>query len=125
MTISSEWPSESLGVGNVLDPVGELFQVAVRKREGDAVGVLGLLLDVVDVGVQRLEAPDHLVLVPVEAVGELEVARRVRVGQLVAHDELVVVRPVEREPGRVGPRCFIDWSIRVMSRPISWVPSDR
>ena len=41
------------------------------------------------------------ILVAVEPVGELEVTRRVRVGQLVAHDQLVVVRPVERVAGRV------------------------
>jgi hypothetical protein len=93
---------EHLGVPDVLDPVGELLQVPVGEREGDAVGVLRLLLDVVDVGAERPQAPDDLVLVPVEAVGELEVAGRVRIGELVAHDQLVVVRPVERVPRRVG-----------------------
>jgi len=92
---------EDLRVRHVLDPVGELLEVPVRECERDAVGVLGLLLDVVDLGVHGLQAPDHLILVAIEAVGELEIARRVRVSQLVAHDQLVVVRPVERVPGRV------------------------
>jgi hypothetical protein len=92
---------EHLGLGDVLDPVGELLEVAVREREGDAVGVLGLLLDVVDVGLHRLQPLDDAVLVAIEAVGELEVAGRVGVRELVAHDQPVVVGTVEGVAGRV------------------------
>ena len=94
---------EHLGLGDVLDAIRELLQRPVGECERHAVRVLRLLLDVVDVGTHCLQSPDDLILVPVEAVGELEVTRRVRVGELVAHDHLVVERAVERIAGRIRP----------------------
>ncbi len=81
---------EDLRIGDVLDPIGQILQGAVREVEGDAVGVLGLGLDVVQPRAEPTEAVDHLALVALEPLLEVEVARRVGVGERVAHDDAPV-----------------------------------
>ncbi len=93
---------EHLRLGDVLDEVGEQLEVAV-VGERDAERIRRLLLDLVDLGAERGEPRLDLDAMPAEPVRELEVARRVRVRELVAHDEVAVLRaPVERVPRRVG-----------------------
>ena len=77
---------EHLGLGDVLDEVREELQVAVVV-ERDAERVRRLLLDLADVGAERLEPRLDLGAMPAQALLEVEVARRVRVRELVAHDE--------------------------------------
>jgi hypothetical protein len=92
---------EHLRSRHVLDEVGELLQVAL-VAERDAKRVVGLLLDVVDVRAVLAEPLLDDVLVARDPVRELEVPWVVRVGELVAHDEAAVVRPVQRVPRGVG-----------------------
>ena len=92
---------EHLGLGDVLDEVGEELQVAV-VLERDAECVRRLLLDLVDPRAERGEPRLDLDAVPAQAILEVEVTRRVRVRELVAHDEVAVLRaPVQRVAGRV------------------------
>ena len=94
---------KDLGLGDVLDEVGEQLQVAVVV-ERDAEGVLRLLLDVVHLRPEPGEPGLDLAPVQAQPLREAEVARRVRVGELVPHHEGAVLRrAVERVPRRVGP----------------------
>ena len=77
---------EHLGLRDVLDEVREQLQVAVVV-ERDAERVRRLLLDLVDVGAERLEPRLDLDAMPAQPLFEVEVTRRVRVRELVAHDE--------------------------------------
>ena len=92
---------EHLDVGHVLDEVGEPLEVAV-VLDRDAKRVLGLLLEPLHDGPERGEAPLDLGAVTPQPVLVLEVARRVRVGELVAHDHQVRGLAVERVPRRIG-----------------------
>ena len=74
---------EHLGAGHVLDVVDEPLQVAV-VLEGDAVGVLGLAVEHVDRGAELPQPRARPRPVALEPVEEVEVARVVRVGELVA-----------------------------------------
>ena len=94
---------EHLDVGHVLDEVGEPLEVAV-VRDRDAERVLGLLLELLDLGAERVQAALDLGAVPAQPVLVLEVARRVRVGELVAHDHEVRRLAVERVARRVRAR---------------------
>ena len=92
---------EHLRLGDVLDEVGEQLQVAV-VLERDPERVRRLLLDLLDPRAERGEPRLDLDAVPAEPVLEVEVTRRVRVRELVAHDEVAVLgRPVQRVAGRV------------------------
>ena len=93
---------EHLDVGHVLDEVGEPLQVAVVGHR-DAEGVLGLLLEILHVRAERCQPALHLGTVSSQPVLVLEVARRVRVGELVPHDHEVRRLTVEGVAGRVGP----------------------
>ena len=92
---------EHLDVGHVLDEVGEPLEVA-RVLERDAEGVLGLLLELVDPRAERVQAALDLGAMAAQPVLVLEVARRVRVGELVPHDHEVRRLAVERVARRVG-----------------------
>ena len=95
---------EHLRVRDVLDQVGEELQVAVVV-ERHAERVVRLLVDLVHLGAERGEPRLDLEAMPAEPVLELEVARRVRVGELVAHDEVPLRRrAVQRVAGRVRAR---------------------
>jgi hypothetical protein len=92
---------EHLAPGHVLEVVRQPLQVAVvaqRRPEG----VLGVELDVHDLGAQLAHARLDLGPVALEALGELEVTRVVGVGQREAHEHEVRRGPVEGVPGRVG-----------------------
>jgi hypothetical protein len=92
---------QHLGAGHVLDAVGERLEVAV-VAERDVERVLGALLEL---GVARAddgEPPLDLGPVAAQPVVELEVARRVGVGELDAHHPVVRRRAVERVARRVG-----------------------
>ncbi len=92
---------EHLGIRNVLDVVRELLQVAV-VRERDTEGVLVLLHELLHLGAERREAPLDLGPMSAQPVVVLEVTRRVRVRELVAHDHQVRGLAVEGIAGRVG-----------------------
>jgi hypothetical protein len=81
---------EHLGAAHVLDPVGERLEVAV-VGEVRLEGVLASRPRPRARRAERAQAPLDLRLVAPHAVVEVEVARRVRVGQLDAHDP---VRPL-------------------------------
>jgi hypothetical protein len=94
---------EHLGAGNVLHAVGQRLEVAV-EAERDVERVLGALLVRGVGGADRHEPALDLRAMAAQPVVELEVARRVRVGELHAHRVGAVDgRAVEREAGRVGP----------------------
>ncbi len=94
---------EDLRLRDVLDEVGEQLQVTVVV-ESDAEGIRRLLLGLVNAGAERAEPGLDLDPVAPESVLEVEVSRRVRVRELVAHDEIAVLRvAVQRVPRRVGP----------------------
>jgi hypothetical protein len=87
---------EHLRFGDVLDEVGEQLQVAVVcERDAKCVGrlLLGLLVPRAEGGQSGLDLDP----VPPQAVLEVKVTRRVRVRELVAHDEVAVLgAPVQR-----------------------------
>ena len=93
---------QHLDVRHVLDDVGDRLQLAVVV-EGDAVRVAGLLLDLEVPRSERAEPRLDLSLVVLEPLLELEVARVVRVGQRVPHDDRVLYLAVQRVSGRVRP----------------------
>ena len=69
LTISSEWPSErTSAAGHVLEVVGELLQVAVVVQHG-AAGVVGLVLDRLDLGAQLAHARLDLGPVALQPLG--------------------------------------------------------
>src|SRR5207237_1130514 len=71
--------------------------------ERDAIRVARLLLDLEAARATRAQARLDLALVMIEPLLEVEIARVVRVSELVAHDDLLLDRAVERIAGRVGP----------------------
>ena len=77
---------EHLGLGDVLDEVGQELQVALVV-ERDPERVRRLLLDLVHLRPEAREPGLDLATVQPQPLREAEVARRVRVGELVAHDE--------------------------------------
>ena len=92
---------EDLRFRDVLDEVGEELQIAV-VRERDPERVRRLLLDLGDACAERREPRFHLGAVAAQALGEVEVPRRVRVRELVPHDEVAVLGgAVERVARRV------------------------
>ena len=94
---------EHLGLGDVLDEVGEELQVAV-VLERDPERVRRLLLDVEVPAAERGEPRLHLGAMPAQPILEVEVTRRVRVRELVAHDEVAVLRvAVQRVARRIRP----------------------
>ena len=94
---------EHLGLGDVLHEVGEPLEIAV-ELERDAEGVRRLLLGLVDASTERDESRLDFGAMPPQPVLEVEVTRRVRVGELVAHDEVPVLgAPVQRVARRVRP----------------------
>ena len=92
---------EDLAVGNVLDEVGELFQLAV-VAQSDAERIVGLLLDLLDLRAEPRQPLLDQGAMPAETIVEVEVARGVRIGELEAHEDEVARLAVERVAGGIG-----------------------
>jgi hypothetical protein len=92
--------SEHLGAAHVLDPVGKRLEVAV-VGEVRLEGVLRRVGGGVQGRPELLQAPHDLVLVVVQPVLELVVARGVGVRQLDPHHPVLGRRAVQRVARRV------------------------
>ena len=113
---------EHLAPGHVLQVVGQRLHVAV-VADHRSVGVLGLALHPVDRGADLVQPSLDLLTGALQALLEVEVPRVVRVGQLEPDHHELLGLSVQRVPRESGPRCFMDWSMLVISVPMSAEPS--
>ena len=91
---------EHFAVRNVLDLIGDVFEFT-RVVERDTEGVIRLLLIRDDLGVESGETRLYLGTIALQPALELVVARRRRVRDGVAHDDVLSRLSVERIPGRI------------------------
>ena len=91
---------QHLAAGDVLDVVDERLQVPFVV-ELDPAGVLGDDLDAVQHRSDLAQTSLELEAVALEPLAEIDLRRRVGIGELDAHDHTLGRLPVEGEPGRV------------------------
>ena len=91
---------EHFAVRNVLDLIGDVLEFT-RVVERDTEGVIRLLLIRDDLGVESGETRLYLGTIALQPALELVVARRRRVRDGVAHDDVLSRLSVERIPGRI------------------------